>query len=138
MPNLNIKIIVMKTSIVYTTVGERKDPTPRDHDHEATLGSNRSSRISPIQTEPIGTMRSGAMSIGGGSSNGSPKRIRLDRKGRAIIRGGKKHGISFADCVKGDVKLVTQYEVESYKGYNSSEGRKSQCTCYCCSYCTIQ
>ena len=47
------------------------------------------------------------------------ERLRFDRKGESITKGGKKHRISFKDHV--DKQGLTQkIEIESYKKYNAS------------------
>ena len=55
----------------------------------------------------------------------SEKKSRSDRCERPIVKGGKKHKVTFADYVKGGPKLTTIHMVESYKEHNvlEQEGR---------------
>ena len=64
--------------------------------------------------------------------NKSPsKRVkRKDRVGKPIVRGGRKHKVTFQDQVlKKD--LVTVHIVESYKKYNQIDNDDDVTTCNC-------
>ena len=65
------------------------------------------------------------------SSKNKSIKIRHDRNGNLIAKGKKTHHITFADMIKSSkVKLVTRYEVESYKEYNHTK-EKSEKKCCC-------
>jgi len=46
-------------------------------------------------------------------------RIRKDFKGNPILKGGKKHRISFKDLIGKNNNLVETIEIESYKAFNA-------------------
>jgi hypothetical protein len=61
---------------------------------------------------------------------------RVDRKGEPIVKGKKRHGVSFLDRVEPYKRIHDVANVESYKQYNLensyNEKHKSSCTSSCC------
>lgn len=48
-------------------------------------------------------------------------KIRRDAKGNVIVKGRKKHRISFKDILNKNANLVDVVDIESYKEYNAKE-----------------
>ena len=101
----------------------------------AGVGPKRIRLESPMGSSKSGSRQSKMRSIEETQTFVAPAKtsniVRKDRKGHAIIKGGKKHIVSFADTVRNSkTKLVTTYDVESYKDYNVIEIKtKSPCSC---------
>jgi hypothetical protein len=73
-----------------------------------------------------------------GTSGKNEKNERVDRKGVVIVKGGKKHRVTFIDKIGNRKSLIDMVDVESYKKFNiintfsEAESRNSAGSLNCC------
>lgn len=118
----------MSAKVKKNQVGPETSETTSNRPASKSVGSElKSDSSKPIDKKKRtqSSSRKGEESSDPPASLGIDKSMRVDAKGNVIVKGGKKHRISF----KPDIAQVIH--VESYKEYNMESYNPSNTGCSC-------